>query len=47
MPLPLPEYDSLDALGLADLVRRREASPAELVEACIARIELRNQAAAR
>jgi amidase len=41
--LPLPEYDSLDGLALADLVRRREVSPAELIEAAIARVELRNE----
>lgn len=38
----LPEYDTLDAIGLAELVRRREVSAAELLEAAIARIEARN-----
>jgi amidase len=33
------EYARYDALGLADLVRRREVSAAELCEACIERIE--------
>ncbi len=32
-------YARSDALGLADLVRRRDVSSAELVEAAIARIE--------
>lgn len=34
-----PEYSKHDALSLADLVRRREITPLELVEACIERIE--------
>ena len=34
-----PEYDQYDALGLAELVRKREISPAELCEEAIARIE--------
>ena len=34
-----PEYDQYDALGLAELVRNREISPAELCEEAIARIE--------
>ncbi len=33
------DYADLDGLGLADLVRRREVSAGELVEAAIARIE--------
>jgi amidase len=33
------DYSSFDGLGLAQLVERREVSPAELVEAAIARIE--------
>jgi amidase len=37
-----PEYDRFDATGLAALVRRREISPRELVEAAIARIEHQN-----
>lgn len=36
------EYERFDALGLAELVRRREVSPLELVEAAIERIEARN-----
>ena len=42
MPIPIPEYDSLDGLALAQLVRERSVSPLELVEAAIARIEARN-----
>jgi amidase len=38
----LPEYDRLDATGLAALVRRKEVSPSELVEAAIERVESRN-----
>jgi amidase len=38
----LPEYDRLDALDLAALVRRGEVSPGELVEAAIERIESRD-----
>jgi amidase len=34
-----PEYESYDALGLAELVRRRKISPPELVAAAIERIE--------
>lgn len=37
-----PEYEKYDGLGLADLVRRREVTPNELVEAAIARIEKHN-----
>jgi amidase len=36
------EYTRFDALGLADLVRRRQISPLELVEEAIARIERLN-----
>jgi len=36
------EYDAYDALGLAELVRRRQVSPAELLEAAIARVGARN-----
>ena len=39
-----PEYEDYDALGLADLVRRREITPAELLEAAIERVEARNPA---
>ena len=38
----LPEYDRLDATALADLVRRKQVRPAELVEAAIERIEASN-----
>ena len=38
------DYARHDALGLAGLVRRGEVSPAELLEAAIARIEARNPA---
>ena len=41
---PLPEYESYDGLGLADLVRRREVLASEVTEAAIARIEARNPA---
>jgi len=40
----LPEYDRLDALDLAALVRRGEVTPRELVEAAIERIEARDPA---
>jgi Asp-tRNA(Asn)/Glu-tRNA(Gln) amidotransferase A subunit family amidase len=36
------EYDAYDALGLAELVRGRKVSPAELLDAAIARVEARN-----
>jgi len=36
------DYENLDGLALAERVRRREVSPAELVEAAIARIEKAN-----
>jgi len=36
------EYEQFDALGLAELVRRREVSPRELVQAAIERIDARN-----
>jgi amidase len=42
--MSLAEYDDLDGLGLAELVRRREVTPLELVEAAIARVERRNPA---
>jgi amidase len=38
----LSEYDQLDALGLAQLVRNKEIEPLELVDAAIERIEARN-----
>jgi amidase len=42
MGLPLPEYDRLDALALGDLVARRELSPAEVLEAALARADARD-----
>jgi len=38
------DYEQFDALGLADLVRRRKVSPGELLEAAIERVEARNGA---
>ena len=40
----LPEYDRYDALGLAELVRRKEVTAGEVIEEAIARIEVRNPA---
>lgn len=40
----IDEYDRFDGLGLAELVRRAEVQPAELVEAAILRIRLRDPA---
>ncbi len=40
--IPPNELNGLDALALADLVRRKKATPLELVEATIARIEALN-----
>jgi amidase len=37
--MPISEYGKLDAHGLADLVRRREVTPSELLEEAIARAE--------
>jgi amidase len=37
-----PEYDNYDGLGLAELVRKREVRPIELVEEAIGRIERLN-----
>lgn len=42
--MSLPEYDRLDALDLAALVRRGEVHPRELVDAAIERIEQRDPA---
>jgi amidase len=42
--LPFPEYDALDGVALADLVRRRELSALEVTEAALARIAVRNPA---
>ena len=41
MPLPLPEYDSLDAVGLAALVAGGDVSPTDLADAALARVEAR------
>jgi amidase len=38
------DYERYDALGLADLVRRKAVSPHDLLEAAIARVEARNAA---
>ncbi len=38
------EYEQYDALGLADLVRRKEVAPDELLDAAIERVEARNPA---
>ncbi|OYU73846.1 MAG: hypothetical protein CFE45_36240, partial [Burkholderiales bacterium PBB5] len=38
------DYEACDALGLADLIRRREVSAAEVLEAAIQRVEARNPA---
>jgi len=39
-----PEYERYDATGLADLVRRRQISASELLEAAMERVEARNGA---
>jgi amidase len=39
-----PEYERYDATGLAELVRRRQISPGELLDAAIERVEARNAA---
>jgi amidase len=36
---PFPDYDSFDAIGLADLIRKKEISPEEVSEEAILRIE--------
>ncbi|MEO8040677.1 MAG: amidase [Betaproteobacteria bacterium] len=38
------DYENYDALGLADLIRRREVTPEELLDAAIERVEARNPA---
>ena len=38
------EYDAYDALGLAELIRDKEVTPEEVLEAAIARVEARNPA---
>lgn len=42
MALPLPEYDQLDATGMAELVAKGELQPSELLDAALARIDSRN-----
>ncbi|MCC6245471.1 MAG: amidase [Gemmatimonadaceae bacterium] len=42
MPLPFPEYDGLDGLAIAALVRAGDVRPSEVVDAALARIALRN-----
>jgi amidase len=44
MPLPLPEYDDLDATAMAAAVRGGQLSPRELLDAAIARVEARDPA---
>ncbi len=44
MGLPFPEYDTLDATGLAAHIAQGSVSPAEALEAAIARMEARNPA---
>ena len=38
------QYDDYDAIGLADLMRRREVTPEEVLEAAISRTQARNPA---
>ncbi len=38
------EYEEYDALGLAELVRRKEVTPTELLDAAVERVEARNPA---
>ncbi len=38
----MDDYAAYDGVGLADLVRRREVTPAELIDASIARVERHN-----
>jgi hypothetical protein len=38
------DYEHYDALGLADLVRRKDVTPSDLLEAAIERVEARNAA---
>lgn len=44
MPLPFPEYDAMDGLALAELVRTQQVSAAEVLEAALARVDARNPA---
>jgi amidase len=38
------DYEQYDATGLADLVRRRQVTPTELLEAALERVQTRNAA---
>ena len=38
------DYEQYDATGLADLVRRRQVTPTELLEAALERVQTRNGA---
>lgn len=40
--MQFPEYDQLDAIALAELIRNGDVSPSEVLEAAIERIEARN-----
>jgi Asp-tRNA(Asn)/Glu-tRNA(Gln) amidotransferase A subunit family amidase len=40
--MKFPEYEQYDALGLAALVKQREVTPGEILDAMIARVEVRN-----
>ena len=39
MSLPFPEYDDLDATGLAEVIRKGEVSPVEALDAALARVD--------
>ena len=36
------EYEKFDAIGLAELIKKKEVSPLEVMESCIDRINERN-----
>ena len=36
------EYEKFDAIGLAELIKKKEVSPLEVIESCIDRINERN-----
>ena len=40
--MKFPEYESYDALGLAALVKKRDVTPGEILDAMIERVEARN-----
>ena len=42
--MSMNDYEKHDGLGLAELVRRGETTPAELLDAALARIDARNPA---